>query len=169
MGKIALFGAAGAIGNSVAAALRQQNQPYRVVGRNSPELEKSFGMDPLAEIVTWNPDDPASVRAARTFPPASSRGRKKLRVAPALPAGTVYLSVGQGLDQVQKVPRVVGGHLPRTGYSVFRARSQDAAEHVVSSASASAPSRNPPVGTDTAKSGPYTQTVLPMLCRGGYR
>ena len=64
MGKIALFGAAGAIGNSVAAALRQQNQPYRVVGRNRPELEKSFGMDPLAEIVTWNPDDPASVRAA---------------------------------------------------------------------------------------------------------
>jgi nucleoside-diphosphate-sugar epimerase len=64
MSKIALFGAAGAIGNSIAAALRKQNQPYRVVGRNRAELEKSFGMDPLAEIVTWNPDDPASVQAA---------------------------------------------------------------------------------------------------------
>ncbi len=64
MSRIALFGAAGAIGNSIAAALRRQNQPYRVVGRNRAELEKSFGTDPLAEIVTWNPDDPASVRAA---------------------------------------------------------------------------------------------------------
>jgi len=64
MSKIALFGAAGAIGNSIAAALREGNQPYRVVGRNRTELEKSFGNDPLAEIVTWNPDDPASVREA---------------------------------------------------------------------------------------------------------
>ena len=64
MSEIALFGAAGAIGNSIAAALREQGQRYRVVGRNRAELEKSFGGDPLAEIVTWNPDDPASVRAA---------------------------------------------------------------------------------------------------------
>lgn len=64
MGKIALFGAAGAIGNSIAAALRAQKQPYRVVGRNKAELEKAFGADPLAEIVTWDPDDPASVRTA---------------------------------------------------------------------------------------------------------
>ena len=64
MSKPALFGAAGAIGNSIADALREQRQPYRVVGRNRSELEKSFGKDPLTEIVTWNPDDPASVRAA---------------------------------------------------------------------------------------------------------
>ncbi len=64
MGRIALFGAAGAIGGSIAAALRSQNQPYRVVGRTRRELESKFGSDPGAEIVTWNPDDPASVRAA---------------------------------------------------------------------------------------------------------
>jgi nucleoside-diphosphate-sugar epimerase len=64
LGNIALFGAAGAIGNSIAATLREQKQPYRVVGRNRSELEKSFGTDSLAEIVTWNPDDPASVRTA---------------------------------------------------------------------------------------------------------
>jgi nucleoside-diphosphate-sugar epimerase len=64
MGKIALFGAAGAIGNSIASALRDEKRPYRVVGRRRAELEKSFGADPLAEIVTWDPDDPASVRAA---------------------------------------------------------------------------------------------------------
>jgi len=64
MGKIALFGAAGAIGNSVAEALRAQGMSYRVVGRDRSALEKAFGGDPLAEVVTWNPDDAASVRAA---------------------------------------------------------------------------------------------------------
>jgi nucleoside-diphosphate-sugar epimerase len=64
MDRIALFGAAGAIGGSITAELRSKSQPYRVVGRNRAELESKFGSDPRAEIVTWNPDDPASVRAA---------------------------------------------------------------------------------------------------------
>jgi nucleoside-diphosphate-sugar epimerase len=64
MGKIALFGAAGAMGQSVAAALRGAGQPYRVVGRSRTALQSHFGADPLAEIVTWNPDNPDSVREA---------------------------------------------------------------------------------------------------------
>lgn len=64
MTPFALFGAAGAIGTSIAAALRAAAIPYRVVGRSRPALEQSFGADPLAEIVTWNPDDPASIQAA---------------------------------------------------------------------------------------------------------
>lgn len=64
MDRIALFGAAGAIGGSIAADLRSKGRPYRVVGRKRAELESKFGFDPLAEIATWNPDDPASVRAA---------------------------------------------------------------------------------------------------------
>jgi nucleoside-diphosphate-sugar epimerase len=66
MSRTALFGAAGAIGQSVAAALRAQGRAYRVVGRSEAALRKSFGADPLAEIVTWNPDDPASVQSAAT-------------------------------------------------------------------------------------------------------
>lgn len=62
--KIALFGAAGAIGRSVAAALRKGGRPHRVVGRSRAPLTQSFGHDPVDEIVTWNPDDPESVRAA---------------------------------------------------------------------------------------------------------
>jgi nucleoside-diphosphate-sugar epimerase len=62
--KFALIGAAGAIGNSIAAAIRSQGHTYRVVGRNRAQLEKHFGADPLAESVAWNPDDPASVRSA---------------------------------------------------------------------------------------------------------
>jgi nucleoside-diphosphate-sugar epimerase len=64
MGKVALWGAAGAIGKSIADALRARGDAYRVVGRDAERLKKAFGDDPKAEIVTWNPDDPASVRAA---------------------------------------------------------------------------------------------------------
>ena len=64
MSKVALFGAAGAIGQSIAAALAADGQSYRVVGRSEAALRQSFGADPLAEIVTWNPDSPASVKAA---------------------------------------------------------------------------------------------------------
>jgi nucleoside-diphosphate-sugar epimerase len=64
MPKIALFGAAGAIGKSIAAALRAKQQPYRVVGRSREALQREFGSDPLAEIITWNPDGPTSVIAA---------------------------------------------------------------------------------------------------------
>ncbi|WP_374349947.1 NAD-dependent epimerase/dehydratase family protein [Chitinimonas sp.] len=64
MPKIALFGACGAIGHSLAAALRSQNRAYRVVGRSRAALQAQFGDDPLAEIVVWNPDDPESVRRA---------------------------------------------------------------------------------------------------------
>lgn len=64
MSKIALFGAAGAIGQSIVSALRARNQPYRVVGRSRASLQAQFGADPQAELVTWDPQDPASVRAA---------------------------------------------------------------------------------------------------------
>lgn len=64
MAKIALFGAAGAIGHTIASALSNNHQAYRVVGRSQAALRQAFGSDPLAEIVTWDPDDPASVRAA---------------------------------------------------------------------------------------------------------
>ena len=63
MAKIALFGAAGAIGRSLADALQQCGENYRVVGRDRARLEKTFGGSGV-EIATWNPDDPASVREA---------------------------------------------------------------------------------------------------------
>ncbi len=64
MDRIALFGAAGAIGGSVAGALRARGRAYRAVGRRRAELEGAFGGDPLAEVATWDPDRPESVRAA---------------------------------------------------------------------------------------------------------
>ena len=61
--QIALLGAAGAVGKSIATALHDAGIPYRVVGRNGDSLKREFGSDALAEIQTWDPDDPQSVRA----------------------------------------------------------------------------------------------------------
>ncbi len=62
--KIALVGATGAIGKSAADALRQQGRRYRVIGRSQSSLRNQFGDDPLAEIVTWNPEDEQTIRQA---------------------------------------------------------------------------------------------------------
>jgi nucleoside-diphosphate-sugar epimerase len=64
MSRIALFGATGPIGASIATALRAQGRPYRAVGRDLDGLRHAFGHDRLAETVAWNPDSPGSVRAA---------------------------------------------------------------------------------------------------------
>ena len=61
---IALFGASGAIGQSISSALREQNLNYRVVGRNAASLEKAFGSDSLAKIRTWDPDSLPSIGSA---------------------------------------------------------------------------------------------------------
>jgi nucleoside-diphosphate-sugar epimerase len=66
MSTYALFGASGSTGASIAAALEAAGARYRVVGRDRASLEAEYGARPLAEIVTWNPDDPTSVQAAAT-------------------------------------------------------------------------------------------------------
>lgn len=62
--QIGLFGAAGTAGRSIAHALSAAGRRYRVIGRGRQALQASFGHDPLAEVVTWNPDDPATIAAA---------------------------------------------------------------------------------------------------------
>ena len=64
--KIALLGAAGAVGLSIAAAFRAEGTPYRVIGRSDGHLRQAFGSDPLAEIKAWDLDDDLSTRQALT-------------------------------------------------------------------------------------------------------
>lgn len=64
MGKVALWGGSGSLGKSIANALSKAGKQYRVVGRSEASLRSAFSADPLAEISTWNPDDPSSVRQA---------------------------------------------------------------------------------------------------------
>jgi nucleoside-diphosphate-sugar epimerase len=61
---VALVGATGAIGNSIAAALRREGWPYRAIGRSRDALARAFGGDPRAELAVWDPDNDASIRAA---------------------------------------------------------------------------------------------------------
>ena len=65
-GKVGLIGAAGAAGQSIAAALSTAGRPYRAIGRGQSALQRAFGNDPNAEIVTWDPADPASFKSALT-------------------------------------------------------------------------------------------------------
>jgi nucleoside-diphosphate-sugar epimerase len=60
---VALLGATGAIGKSVAASL-PQSQHYRAVARSQTALQKTFDGDSRAEIVVWNPDQEGSIRTA---------------------------------------------------------------------------------------------------------
>ncbi|QNI35033.1 NAD-dependent epimerase/dehydratase family protein [Alloacidobacterium dinghuense] len=64
MESIALIGASGSLGKSIAAALSARSTRYRVIGRSESSLKVSFGADPLASLVSWNPDSPESIRRA---------------------------------------------------------------------------------------------------------
>jgi uncharacterized protein YbjT (DUF2867 family) len=50
MDNVAIFGAAGAIGNAVGAELERRGVSFRVVGRSREKLERAFGKMAHAEI-----------------------------------------------------------------------------------------------------------------------
>jgi nucleoside-diphosphate-sugar epimerase len=118
MGTIALFGAAGAIGQSVAQALRAEGRPYRVVGRGRAGLEAAFGGDPLAEIVTWNPDDPASARAAArgvdTIVYLVGVPYTDFRLHPVLMQKTLDAATAEGVARILLIGTVYPYGRPRT-------------------------------------------------------
>ena len=62
--RVGLVGAAGAMGKSVGTALAVRGKPFRVIGRSAAPLEASFQGMPGVERALWNPEEPASVRAA---------------------------------------------------------------------------------------------------------
>src|SRR5712691_217429 len=52
--KVAIFGAAGAIGHAVCAELERRGVPFRAVGRTRQKLEEAFGHMGHAEIFAAN-------------------------------------------------------------------------------------------------------------------
>src|SRR5262249_39277164 len=64
MKSVALIGASGSLGKSIANALRTSVQPYRVIGRSEPALRATFGSNPFITFATWNPEEPDSIRQA---------------------------------------------------------------------------------------------------------
>ncbi|MFG1249827.1 NAD-dependent epimerase/dehydratase family protein [Xanthobacter flavus] len=62
--RIALVGATGAIGGSIAHALSAAGTPFAVIGRSAAGLSAAFQAHPLATPRVWNPEDMASLRDA---------------------------------------------------------------------------------------------------------
>ncbi|WP_414637772.1 NAD(P)H-binding protein [Alloacidobacterium sp.] len=63
MESVALIGASGSLGKSIASSLSAKATSYRVIGRSEQSLSEAFGSAPLA---IWNPDEPESIRTALT-------------------------------------------------------------------------------------------------------
>jgi nucleoside-diphosphate-sugar epimerase len=61
---VAIVGATGPVGRSIAAALRGAGRPYVAIARDRAALERDFGSDSGAQLRTWDTGDSASVRAA---------------------------------------------------------------------------------------------------------
>jgi hypothetical protein len=62
--RIGLVGAAGAVGRSMSRALVARGKPFRVIGRSAYLARGELRRDARADRVTWNPEQPSSVRAA---------------------------------------------------------------------------------------------------------
>jgi nucleoside-diphosphate-sugar epimerase len=118
MKAFALFGAAGAIGRSVADELRRRGTAYRVVGRKLDRLQAEFGRDPLAELATWDPDEPRSVQAAaqdvETLVYLVGVPYNHFELHPVLMEKTLQGAVAAGVQQFVLVSTVYPYGLPQT-------------------------------------------------------
>ncbi|RKH66248.1 NAD-dependent epimerase/dehydratase family protein [Corallococcus aberystwythensis] len=118
METVALFGASGVIGQVVARALQAQGRPYRVVGRSEGSLRREFGADPRAEVVTWNPEDPASIRAAargvRTIIYMVGVNYWQFHLHPELMRRTLDAAIAEGVERVVLIGTVYPYGMPRT-------------------------------------------------------
>lgn len=118
MGKVALWGAAGAIGKSIAKAFQQQGREYRVVGRGLQSLQAAFGSDPRAQIMTWNPDDSASIRAAAkgvdTLIYLVGVPYDQFQLHPQLMKKTIDAAVAEGVERIVLIGTVYPYGYPAT-------------------------------------------------------
>ena len=118
MADIALFGASGVIGQSVAQALRAQGRSYRVVGRSRALLQAEFGSDSRAEIATWDPESPDSIRAAargvRTLIYLVGVNYWQFHLHPLLMRRTLDAAIAEGVERVVLIGTVYSYGRPRT-------------------------------------------------------
>jgi nucleoside-diphosphate-sugar epimerase len=116
--KITLLGAAGVIGQSIGAALHREGKEYRVVGRTRASLEAAFGGDQLAEIVTWNPNDAesakAAVRGSRTVIYLVGVPYNHFELHPLLMRKTVDAAVSEGVENLLLIGTVYPYGMPQT-------------------------------------------------------
>ncbi len=118
MSQIALVGAAGAIGQSIAAALNQEDRPYRVVGRNRGALESAFGQAKNAQIAAWDPSDSTSARAAlqgiRTLIYLVGVPYDQFQLHPVVMRQTLDAAIAEGVEKIVLIGTVYPYGLPQT-------------------------------------------------------
>jgi nucleoside-diphosphate-sugar epimerase len=108
---IAIFGAAGAIGRSVAAELEARRIPFRAVGRSPARLAKAFGQLAMArELVPADLSDLASARrAARgldTIVYAVGVPFEQFELHPQLMRTTLEAALAEGVRSILLVSNV---------------------------------------------------------------
>jgi nucleoside-diphosphate-sugar epimerase len=118
MPSFAVFGATGQTGGPIAKALRDAGVPYRAVARNRAALETRFADDPLAEIVTWNPDEPESVKAAAadidTIFYAVGVPYDRFDLHPVLMQQTLEGAISAGVQRIVLISNVYLYGMPQT-------------------------------------------------------
>jgi nucleoside-diphosphate-sugar epimerase len=116
--KIAIFGAAGAIGTAVALELEHRGFPYRVVGRDRGKLERAFGDARNAEVLAADLSDPMSAgdasRGCDTVIYAVGVPYTQFELHPKLMATTVEAAAATGVQRLLVVSSVYSYGRPET-------------------------------------------------------
>jgi nucleoside-diphosphate-sugar epimerase len=115
---VAIFGAAGAIGISVAEELNRRAIPFRAVGRNRQKLEAAFSRLPHAEIfpadLSQSRDAGAAARGVDTIIYCVGLPYPSHRLHPVLIRTTVEAARMVGVSRLVLVSSVYGYGVPRT-------------------------------------------------------
>jgi nucleoside-diphosphate-sugar epimerase len=118
MRKIAIFGAAGAIGRVVGEELNRRGIPFRAVGRKRGRLEEAFGKLPQAELVAADLADPqAATEAARgadTVIYAVGVPYTEFHLHPKLMRIAVDASAAAGVEKLVVISTVYPFGIPQT-------------------------------------------------------
>jgi len=117
---IAILGAAGAIGRAVAEALRERDEPFRVVGRSKKRLEAAFAGFPKVEICEADLSRPEDAkRAARgasviVYALGVLYDRKEFATLPGLMQTMVDAAEAEGVRRLLLVSNVYPYGVPQT-------------------------------------------------------
>jgi nucleoside-diphosphate-sugar epimerase len=118
MKPVAIIGATGVLGETLGAALSAAGRPYRAIARSSDSLEAAFGRDSLAEQRTWNPADPASVKATlegiETAVYAVGVDYTKFAEHPILMQAAIDGAIAAGVERMLLISPVYSYGRPRT-------------------------------------------------------
>jgi nucleoside-diphosphate-sugar epimerase len=118
LNKVAIFGAAGAIGRSVAAELDRRAIPFRVVGRGKAKLEAAFGNMKNAEIFDADLTDlrsaGAAARGVDTIVYAVGVPYTSFQLHPAMMRTAIEAAASMQVSRLVVVSNVYTYGVPRT-------------------------------------------------------